>query len=136
MSASVIDGKKTLRKNAAVWLGVSAFCGIFSAVYEYFSHQVFSPFMVWLFAIPLLGGVLPYFCFSFAEEEKVPGRFVRNVYNSGIATLCVGSCLRGVTDIYGTSTVYEPVYWIAGGLLTAAAAVAQPFLTAPKGQTG
>ena len=114
MSASVTDNKRSLRKNTVVWIGITAFCGIFSTVYEHFSHGVFSPFMVWLFAIPLLGAALPYAVLSLPPIEKSPGRFIRNIYNSGIATLCVGSCMRGVTDIYGTSTIYESVYWIVG----------------------
>lgn len=116
MSLSVTDNRKSIKKNVIVWSCTALFCGIFSAVYECFSHGVYSPFMVWLFAIPLLGGAVPYFILLL-KKGKTPVRAAMNLYNSGIATLCVGSCLRGVTDIYGTQTVYEPVYWTAGILL-------------------
>ena len=51
-------------KRAAVncrnYAAVSAFMLLFGAVYEYFSHGVFSAFMVYAFLIPLLGGYLPF----------------------------------------------------------------------------
>ena len=43
-----------------VYVAVAAFCGLFSAIYEYFSHGVYSAWMIFLFAWPLVGGVLPY----------------------------------------------------------------------------
>lgn len=43
----------------------------------------------------------------------------RNLYHSGIATLTVGSIIRGVLDIYGTTNQLTNYYWIVGIILIA-----------------
>ncbi|SMC34184.1 hypothetical protein [Papillibacter cinnamivorans] len=95
---------------------LALFCAFFSFVYERFSHGVYSDFMVYLFLLPLLGGVLPFAGIALLKSPY-PGRVSRNLYNSGIAALTVGSCMSGVLEIYGTDSPYIPVYWTAGILL-------------------
>lgn len=99
------------------YLGAALFCGIFSLVYEHFSHGVYSGFMVFLFLFPLAGGALPFGAIRLMGARCFPGRLALNLYHSGIAALTVGSCLQGVLEIYGTTSPYMPVYWIAGGAL-------------------
>lgn len=110
----ISENKKSDRKSVIGYLCVSIFCVIFSTIYEYFSHGVYSNFMIYMFLFPLLGGVFPFLAVSFIHHLPHPCRLSANLYNSGIATLTVGSCLQGVLDIYGTSSDYMIAYWILG----------------------
>ena len=101
-------------KTAFVYLMVSLFCAVFGAVYELFSHQVYSFYMIYAFGIPLIGGVLPFLAFCIFHVRSYPGTVSRNLYHSGIATLTTGSILQGILDIYGTTNNLISVYWIVG----------------------
>ena len=93
----------------------TAFLGLFAAVYEAFSHGVYSYFMLFAFAIPLVMGVLPYTLLLI--KEKYPDRIFLNLWNSAIAALSMGSVFAGVLAIYGTTNSLIIVYPIAGGVL-------------------
>ena len=110
-----IDKKREI-KTAFVYLLVSVFCILFGAVYEYFSHEVYSFYMIYAFVFPLIGGTLP-FMILFVSNKKMPEKIPFNLYNSGIAALTVGSIVKGVLDIYGTTNRLISVYWITGILL-------------------
>ena len=115
MSISVIDPlPHKAAKTALVYLLVALFCALFGAVYEMFSHGVYSFYMIYAFAFPLAGGALPFFVMSLRGIKKYPGAFARNLYHSGMATLTVGSIVQGVLDIYGTTNALSRCYWIAG----------------------
>ncbi len=103
-----------------VFLGITLLCGLFSFVYEQFSHHVYSNYMIFLFLFPLVGGVLPYGILGTMRNVRAPSRFAINAYNSGIAALTVGSAMKGALDIYGTASDYILVYWIAGTVLVLA----------------
>ena len=106
---------------------LTAFCVLFSMVYEHFSHGVYSPFMICLFLVPLLGGVVPSLVLVFSPGLCFPSPFARSTYRLGLITLAVGSCLRGVFEIYGTSAPLVGVYGAAGGVLTATGIVSYLF---------
>ena len=57
MSASVDDRKKCA-ETVRVYLIISVLCAVFGAVYELFSHKVYSIYMIFAFMIPLLGGTI------------------------------------------------------------------------------
>ena len=95
---------------AAAALGTA----IFAAIYECFSHRVYSGFMIFASLIPLLGGALPYALLERMTEEKQPGILCRMVYNSGIAALTAGSLFQGVLEIYGTTNPLSAAYWYVG----------------------
>ena len=105
-------------KAAFIYLLISLFCILFGAIYEVFSHEVYSFYMIYAFIFPLAGGVLPFLKIALSNTGVYPGIAARIIYNSGIATLTVGSILRGILDIYGTSNHLLIVYWIAGTALT------------------
>jgi len=113
----------SIYKTAFVYLGIAAFCGVFSIVYEANSHGVVSPWMVWLFAWPLLGGACPYAIL--ARFPARSGRFAwaRMAHHGAVACATIGSCLTGVMQIYGTSSAWVDGYWVAGILLALVAAV-------------
>ncbi|MGF7143887.1 hypothetical protein HNQ56_002317 [Anaerotaenia torta] len=115
MSTSDIEGRyKQISKISFVYLIIALFCALFGAIYEHFSHEVYSDYMVYAFAFPLAGGTLPYMILSMFGCKCLPGRLSLNLYNSGIAALTVGSIMQGVLDIYGTSNDLLKVYWFAG----------------------
>ena len=118
MSISDTDVRQKAIKTAFVYLVAAIFCALFGAVYEAFSHEVYSYHMLYAFAFPLAGGVLPFSAMALGYLKKYPFPLARTLYHCGIATLTVGSVLCGVLYIYGTTNRLTAVYWIIGGLLT------------------
>lgn len=108
-------------RTSLCYLVISLFCALFGGVYELFSHQVYSYFMIYAFIFPLAGGTLPFLLLCLTKKKKYPPALPRNLYHSGIAALTVGSVLRGILDIYGTTNSLTNYYWIAGILFLAAA---------------
>lgn len=101
-----------------IYVCIALFCGLFSAVYEHFSHGVSSNHMVWLFAFPLFLGALPYALIALSKRLPMPLQKAADVWDCGITTLAVGSCVTGVFEIYGTTSDYTAAYWPVGlGLL-------------------
>ncbi len=102
-------------RKAAIYLAVSIAVMIFGAIYEHFSFGVYSNYMIYAFAIPLLGGVLPY-----TVKPAIIGRRkidLNGLYHMGIATLTIGSIMKGVLDIYGTTNRLLMIYPVAGAIL-------------------
>lgn len=112
-----------LRKTALIYGFLSVFCGVFSVVYLQFSHGESSPFLIWLFAPPLLLGAVPAWLFSRAKAEKTPHIRVRRLWSSAVAALTAGMLVRAVINISGRFTEYDTIYWILSGLLFSLAAV-------------
>ena len=106
---------KTLKKHLLFNVIGTAFLALFAGIYEAFSHGVYSYFMLFAFAAPLMMGVLPYTILLLIE--KYPNRMFLNLWNSAIATLSVGSVFAGVLEIYGTTNALIVVYPVAGGIL-------------------
>lgn len=100
ISATVIDNKRSNARAAIAFLGATAFCGFFSAVYGSFSHGVSSPFMVYLAAVPFVLGVLPY-TLLYLIGCRAPRSLAKQLYNWGVITLLVGSAVKGIVDISG-----------------------------------
>ena len=113
---------KTLR-SLYIYIGITIFIGLFGAVYEVFSHNVFSPAMYLAWLIPCLLGVGVYLALAFAPIDKVPGTLIECIYNFGVAMLTVRSIFIGVIEIYGTTnramlatyTVLSIVFLVIGG---------------------
>lgn len=116
-NSSVVKEEK---RHAIVYLGISIFCILFAGIYEVFSHGVISYYMILMFLYPLLGGSLVYTILSKWNPLDYRVKMAYNFYNSGIASLTVGSCIRGVLDIYGTTSEYVFLYFLVGGILCGA----------------
>lgn len=110
------DKTKTVLKTAFTHLIFSIICAFVGAVYERFSHGVYSYYMIYAFACPLALGALPLFIIGLFGKKQ-PGKLALNAWNSGIAALTVGSIFKGVLDIYGTTNRLIIVYPIAAGVL-------------------
>ena len=113
VTSSMSDNLKSLRTYIFVTIG----CAIFSAVYEYYSHQVYSNYMVYLFAIPLVLGVLPRIIAIKYPSLRVRNKWQNLLHNFAIATLAVGSTLQGIFEIYGTTSPFPIYYLIVGAAL-------------------
>jgi len=106
-------------------LTIAAFFALFGAIYELFSHEVYSYFMLYAFAIPLILGALPCSILTvFGHKKPFLGLLTKRTFffwNCGVLTLTIGCAFQGVLEIYGTSSRLIVVYPIAGILLLAAA---------------
>lgn len=76
---------------------------IFGIIYEIFSHQVYSNYMIYAFLIPLLLGIIHIIFNKLLIDE---------LYKMGVITLTVGSIIKGVLDIYGTTNNLVFIYLI------------------------
>lgn len=94
---------------------------VVGTVYEFFSHQVYSPFMYLLFMIPLALGVVPNLIAKMIGKTFLESEDAQAAYKMGVLTFIFGSFLKGVFDIYGTSSVYPTLYLPVGALLLVAA---------------
>ena len=89
-------------------------------VYEFFSHQVYSPFMYLLFMIPLVLGVVPNLVAKMTGKTFLESEDAQAAYKMGALAFIFGSFLKGVFDIYGTSSIYPTLYLPVGAVLLVA----------------
>ena len=128
MFTSVISDRRTYFNcfdAARLYVLAAVNAAVFSAIYEHFSFGVYSPFMIFAFAVPLLMGALAFLLLGRALKKtgtSVPA-LVCKIWHAAVATLTVGFLFRGVLDIYGTSSPLGAVYWIASAVLAALALV-------------
>lgn len=113
---------RRLLKRSLIFILVSLFCALFGAIYELFSHMVYSYYMIYAFAIPLVFGAIPPII-VIMTTIKNPTRMTWNLYSGSIACFTMGSIFKGVLDIYGTTNVLSIIYPIAGLILLLAAVV-------------
>jgi hypothetical protein len=100
-----------------IYVCVTLFCLVFFLIYDRFSHGVRSPYMTFLFAWPLVLGVLPNLAFRLLPQLRRPRRWANNFYHASVAALTVGSVLRGIFDIAGTASDYQAYLMYAGAVL-------------------
>ena len=101
-------------------VGASLFCLIFSIIYYRFSHGVHSPFMTCLFAWPLLLSALPAGICLLVRFLPGPSVLSSLLWATGTAAVTVSSMLRGIFEIAGNSSVYQPYLMAAGFAFLAA----------------
>ena len=121
--------EKELKQHLRWHLIASGFLAVFGGIYESFSHGVYSGWMIFAFAVPLIFGVLLYALLL--RLGKAPRRVFLNLWNAGVACLSVGSVFQGVLAIYGTTNALIVVYPIAGGILMLLG-LASAFLYLPR----
>lgn len=107
------EDKRALRY--CLWdLIAAGFFAFFGAVYERFSHEVYSYFMIYAFAFPLLLGALPMLISVLRGSHKLSPLHIM-LWHCGIAALTVGSAFQGALEIYGTTnrlTLFYPIIGI------------------------
>lgn len=135
MFASPVESPKDVCiRTAFRYLLVTILCALLGAVYELFSHGVYAYGMLYAFAFPLLGGVLPSLLLI-RRNGKLPSPTARQLWRFGISALTVGSFFSGALTIYGTSSRLTTIYWLSGGaclLLSALTALLLPDRTGEK----
>ena len=99
-------------KNMLFYVIATAFCALFSFIYELFSHGIYSYFMLFAFGIPLVMGVLP-LAIMLRGAGRVPAKECCAFYDCGVATLTLGSIFEGVLEIFGTSNKLVAIYPLA-----------------------
>ena len=130
LSTSVTNlGKKRFKKTAISYTVITILFFAFSRIYEAFSFGETSVHMHYLFAVPLVGGIilaillkaLPYF-----------SRISLNLWNSAIAIITTGTLFRGIVNLSGRSTTLDAPYWYVGisfAILAILSIIIHPLLT-------
>ena len=112
MSTSVINpSKKRFKKTVISYTLITIFFFIFSRIYEAFSFGETSVHMHYLFAVPLVGGVL---LTMFLKVLPQFSRMSLNLWNSAVAILTTGTLFRGIVNLSGRSTTLDAPYWYVG----------------------
>lgn len=102
------SGKHRIAKNIIL----AVFCILFAAIYEAFSHQVYSAYMIGAFLFPVVLGIVPDIIRE--KTHRKVSTLALTLQQCGIYTLVIGSIFRGVLDIYGTTNQAGVLYWIGG----------------------
>ena len=112
MSTSVINpNKKRFKKTVISYTLITIFFFIFSRIYEAFSFGETSVHMHYLFAVPLVGGIL---LTMFLKVLPQFSRMSLNLWNSAVAILTTGTLFRGIVNLSGRSTTLDAPYWYVG----------------------
>lgn len=117
MSTSDKKRLSPLNKGIKIYLPITVFCFVFFLVYDRFSHGVRSPYMTYLFAWPLVLGLLPSVLLWLFPRIRRQKRISADLYHAGVAAVTVSSMLRGILEIAGTGSDYQQWLMIAGGVL-------------------
>ena len=112
MSTSVINpNKKRFKKTVISYTLITIFLFVFSRIYEAFSFGETSVHMHYLFAVPLVGGIL---LTMFLKVLPQFSRMSLNLWNSAVAILTTGTLFRGIVNLSGRSTTLDAPYWYVG----------------------
>lgn len=90
---SILDKKKLLKTYGLLTL----FCILFSVIYELFSHNVYSKYMIYAPLIPLIFGIIFFIFHKYFNKKSYA------FYNSLCILLIIYSYIMGVLEIYGTT---------------------------------
>ena len=134
MFASPVESaQKTHIRIAYRYLLATMACAVFGAVYEVFSHGVYAYGMLYAFAWPLIGGVLPALLMA-RGDKPLPAEAARLLWHFGLSALTVGCFFSGALEIYGTASDLTVVYWLAGGACLLLSALTGLFIPAGSGK--
>lgn len=112
MSTLVINpNKKRFKKTVISYTLITIFFFAFSRIYEAFSFGETSVHMHYLFAVPLVGGIiLAILLKAFAYFSRLS----LNLWNSAVAIITTGTLFRGIVNLSGRSTTLDQPYWYVG----------------------
>lgn len=112
LSTSVINpNKKRFTKTVVSYTLITIFFFAFSRIYEAFSFGETSVHMHYLFAVPLVGGIiLAILLKAFAYFSRLS----LNLWNSAVAIITTGTLFRGIVNLSGRSTTLDQPYWYVG----------------------
>lgn len=111
------------------------FFGLFSSIYEHFSHGVYSDAMICAYTVPLAGGtLLMLVLLRFSGRLRQPSQGILVLWHAGLAAFTVWLVFLGVLEIYGTTNRMAAVYPAVGGLMTGSALLAYAIRREPRTQ--
>ena len=130
LSTSVTNlNKKRFKKTAISYTLITIFFFAFSRIYEAFSFGETSVHMHYLFAVPLVGGILlTIFLKAFPHFSRIS----LNLWNSAVAIITAGTLFRGIVNLSGRSTTLDAPYWYVGisfAILAILSIIIHPLLT-------
>ena len=126
MSTSVTNpSKKRFKKTALIYTLLSIFFFAFSRIYESFSFGETSTYMYYLYAVPLVGGLLLLIILKIIPNLS---RLSLNLWNSAVAIMTAGMLFRGIVNLSGRSTTLDQPYWYLGTAFAALALLSMVFL--------
>lgn len=97
---------------------ITLFCLVVFLVYNIFSHGVYSNYMTFLFAWPLLLGFVPALMIALIPALCEPSHLTKALYHAGLAAATVSSLLRGIFEIAGTSSPLQmPLMYFGIGMM-------------------
>ena len=100
------------------------FVALFAIIYEHFSHDVVSYYMLGAFLIPVAGSV-PFMEMEAMKKGSNIGTLPRELWQLGVFTLTQGSIMKGIIEIYGTTNKWTIAYLpIAAVFIAASVATA------------
>ena len=102
---------KRLKKTLVGYSLLTIFFFAFSRIYESFSFGETSLHMHYLFAVPLVGGIVLALLLKIMPNL---GRISLNLWNSAVAVLTAGMLFRGIVNLSGRSTTLDQPYWYVG----------------------
>ena len=102
--------ERKLLTHMTTMLGSSVFFALFGAIYEQFSHQVYSYYMIYAFALPLILGALPW-ALALGRGWRIPEE-VPGLWNAAVLTspwgACCGECW---TSTAPPATCFSSTLW-------------------------
>ncbi|MDR2974079.1 MAG: hypothetical protein LBV00_05125, partial [Propionibacteriaceae bacterium] len=81
------SARRACRRAAVIWSIVTVMVGVFSAVYQSFSHGVRSWWMMSLAAWPLFLGAVVWVVFAWSRRWPAPDEGIRVLHACGLATV-------------------------------------------------
>lgn len=109
-------------KNVAAYGVVTIFCAVFTIIYYRFSHEIYSPYLTWMWCVPFAAGALGAVMNILRKNRPVHAAALC-LYNSGTAALVVYMALRGILKIAGATSSYAIIIGVAGAVMIAAGTV-------------
>ena len=103
--------KKRFKKTVISYTLVTIFFFAFSRIYEAFSFGETSVHMHYLFAVPLVGGII---LAILLKAFPYLSRISLNLWNSAVAIVTTGTLFRGIVNLSGRSTTLDAPYWYVG----------------------
>lgn len=104
--------KKSARKGAIIYTILTVLSLILPPVYESFSYGESSPFMRWLFLVPLTGLVM--MGLRLVNQGWLTNTLAVKLFNSSLAIVASGCLVKSIIEISGRSTSFDGPYWLAG----------------------
>ena len=125
LSTSVTNpSKRRFKKTAVSYILLTIFFFAFSRIYESFSFGETSIHMHYLFALPLVGGIL---LLLFMRMIPNLSRLSLNLWNSAVAIMTAGMLYRGIVNLSGRSTTLDMPYWYVGAAFASLALFSMVF---------